>query len=248
MEDTAVDLAIDAVFRREAGRVLGTLIRLLGDFELAEESLQEAFEAALEQWPRNGEPENPRAWLVRVGHHKGIDRLRRQRQQQQQRTLQDFTAESQIEEAHQSGAESEHEIADDLLRLIFTCCHPALSLSSQVELTLRAVCGLPTAAVARALLITPESMAQRLVRTLRKIRLARIPYEAPVLATLDERLDGVLAVIYLVFTEGYAGSSGPSLMSEELADEALRLARLVDSLLPGRAAVLGLLALMLLHR
>jgi RNA polymerase sigma-70 factor, ECF subfamily len=246
MEDAAVDLAIDAVFRHEAGRVLGTLIRLLGDFELAEESLQEAFEAALEQWPRNGEPENPRAWLVRVGHHKGIDRLRRQ--QLQQRTLQEFTAESQIEEAHQSGTESEHEIADDLLRLIFSCCHPALSLSSQVALTLRAVCGLSTEAVARAFLITPESMAQRLVRTQRKIRLAHIPYETPALATLDERLDGVLAVIYLVFTEGYAGSSGPSLMSAELADEALRLARLVDSLLPGCAAVQGLLALMLLHR
>ena len=246
MEDAAVDVAIDAVFRREAGRVLGTLIRLLGDFELAEESLQEAFEAALEQWAQNGEPENPRAWLVRVGHHKGIDRLRRQRHQQ--RTLQQFTAESQIEKPHQSGTESEHEIADDLLRLIFTCCHPALNLSSQVALTLRAVCGLSTGAVARAFLITPESMAQRLVRTQRKIRLARIPYETPSLAMLDERLDGVLAVIYLVFTEGYAGSSGPSLMSAELADEALRLARLVDSLLPGRAPVQGLLALMLLHR
>jgi RNA polymerase sigma-70 factor (ECF subfamily) len=247
MAEAAIDIAVDTVFRREAGRVLGTLIRLLGDFELAEESLQEAFEAALEQWPRNGEPENPRAWLARVGHHKGIDRLRRQ--QLQQRTLQEFTAEAQLEEVQLSGGtETEHEISDDLLRLIFTCCHPALSLPSQVALTLRAVCGLSTPAVARAFLVTPESMAQRLVRTQRKIRLARIPYETPAIAMLDERLDGVLAVIYLVFTEGYAGSSGPSLMSAELADEALRLARLVDSLLPGHAAVQGLLALMLLHR
>jgi RNA polymerase sigma-70 factor (ECF subfamily) len=247
MADAAIDVTVETVFRREAGRVLGTLIRLLGDFELAEESLQEAFEAALEQWPRTGEPENPRAWLVRVGHHKGIDRLRRQRLQQ--RTMLEFSADALLEEAQLSGgAESEHEISDDLLRLIFTCCHPALSLPSQVALTLRAVCGLSTAAVARAFLITPETMAQRLVRTQRKIRLARIPYETPAVAMLDERLDGVLAVIYLVFTEGYAGSSGPSLMSAELADEALRLARLVDSLLPGRSTVQGLLALMLLHR
>jgi RNA polymerase sigma-70 factor, ECF subfamily len=239
MSAAAIDIAVDTVFRREAGRVLGTLIRLLGDFELAEESLQEAFEAALEQWPRNGEPENPRAWLVRVGHHKGIDRLRRQPLQQR------IVFE---EEQLTGGAESEHEISDDLLRLIFTCCHPALSLPSQVALTLRAVCGLPTPAVARAFLVTPETMAQRLVRTQRKIRLARIPYETPALDMLDERLDGVLAVIYLVFTEGYAGSSGPSLKSVELADEALRLARLVDSLLPEHAAVQGLLALILLHR
>jgi RNA polymerase sigma-70 factor (ECF subfamily) len=247
MAEAAIDVTVDTVFRREAGRVLGTLIRLLGDFELAEESLQEAFEAALEQWPRTGEPENTRAWLVRVGHRKGIDRLRRQRLQQ--RTMLEFWADALLEDVPTSGgAESEHEISDDLLRLIFTCCHPALSLPSQVALTLRAVCGLSTAAVARVFLVTPESMAQRLVRTQRKIRLARIPYETPVLAMLDERLDGVLAVIYLVFTEGYAGSSGPSLMSAELADEALRLARVVDSLLPGRAAVQGLLALMLLHR
>lgn len=247
MAEAFVDVAVDAVFRREAGRVLGTLIRLLGDFELAEESLQEAFEAALEHWPRNGEPENPRAWLVRVGHYKGIDRLRHQKRQQ--RTVEEFAVEALIQEAQQpGGSESEHEIDDDLLQLIFTCCHPALSLPSQVALTLRAVCGLPTTAVARAFLVTPETMAQRLVRTQQKIRLARIPYETPALAMLDERLDGVLAVIYLVFTEGYAGSSGPSLMSAELADEALRLARLVDSLLPGHAPVQGLLALMLLHR
>ena len=247
MTGAAIDVAVDTVFRREAGRVLGTLIRLLGDFELAEESLQEAFQAALEQWPGDGEPENPRAWLVRVGHRKGIDRLRRQRLQH--RTMQEFMAEAQLEEVQLSGGtESDHEISDDLLRLIFTCCHPALSLPSQVALTLRAVCGLSTAAVARAFLVAPESMAQRLVRTQQKIRLARIPYETPALATLEERLDGVLAVIYLVFTEGYAGSSGASLMSEELADEALRLARLLDSLLPGQAAVQGLLALMLLHR
>ena len=242
-----VDESIDAVFRREAGRILGTLIRLVGDFELAEESLQDAFAAALEQWPQTGAPANPRAWLIHVGRHKGIDRLRRRILQR--RTLRDLEGDAQIELAQQAaGAESEDEIGDDLLRLIFTCCHPALSLPSQVALTLRAVCGLTTQAVARAFLISPETMAQRLVRTQRKIRIARIPYETPALAMLDERLDGVLAVIYLVFTEGYAGSSGASLMHDELADEALRLARVVDSLLPGRAAVQGLLALMLLHR
>jgi RNA polymerase sigma-70 factor, ECF subfamily len=234
-----VDESIETVFRREAGRVLGTLIRLVGDFELAEESLQEAFAAALEQWPQSGTPANPRAWLIHVGRHKGIDRLRRLILQR--RTLRDL-------EVDAASTESEDEIGDDLLRLIFTCCHPALSLESQVALTLRAVCGLSTQAVARAFLISPEGMAQRLVRTQRKIRIARIPYETPELAMLDQRLDGVLAVIYLVFTEGYAGSSGPSVMHAELADEAVRLARVVDSLLPGRAAVQGLLALMLLHR
>jgi RNA polymerase sigma-70 factor (ECF subfamily) len=241
------DESIEAVFRREAGRVLGTLIRLVGDFELAEESLQEAFAAALEQWPQNGPPNNPRAWLIHVGRRKGIDRLRRLILQR--RTLRDLEGDAENElrqRAESTGPEDE--IGDDLLRLIFTCCHPALSLESQVALTLRAVCGLSTQAVARAFLISPESMAQRLVRTQRKIRLARIPYETPALTMLDQRLDGVLAVIYLVFSEGYAGSVGASLMHAELADEAVRLARVVDSLLPGRAAVLGLLALMLLHR
>jgi RNA polymerase sigma-70 factor (ECF subfamily) len=241
-----VDETIDVVFRREAGRVLGTLIRLVGDFELAEESLQDAFAAALEQWPQSGTPVNPRAWLIQVGRRKGIDRLRRRILQR--RTLRDLEGDAPIELAQEGVAQSEDEIGDDLLRLIFTCCHPALSLESQVALTLRAVCGLSTQAVARAFLLSPETMAQRLVRTQRKIRIARIPYETPALGMLDERLDGVLAVIYLVFTEGYAGSSGASLMHAELADEAVRLVRVVDSLLPGRAAVQGLLALMLLHR
>jgi RNA polymerase sigma-70 factor (ECF subfamily) len=239
--------SIEIVFRREAGRVLGTLIRLIGDFELAQESLQEAFTAALEQWPQSGTPDNPRAWLIHVGRCKSIDRLRRT--MLQRRTLLDLESEAQNELVRQASiADCDDEIGDDLLRLIFTCCHPALSLESQVALTLRAVCGLPTQAVARAFLISPETMAQRLVRTQRKIRLARIPYETPALAMLDERLDGVLAVIYLVFTEGYASSSGPLLMRAELADEAVRLARLLDSLLPARTAVQGLLALMLLHR
>jgi RNA polymerase sigma-70 factor (ECF subfamily) len=238
---------IEAVFRSEAGRVLGTLIRLLGDFELAEEALQDAFAAAIEAWPQSGPPDDPHAWLIHVGRHKGIDRLRRRILQR--RTLHDMEAHAQIEAALQDvGSASDHQIGDDTLRLIFTCCHPALSLDSQVALTLRAVCGLSTEAVARAFLISPESMAQRLVRTQRKIRVARIPYETPELRILDERLDGVLAVIYLVFTEGYAGSSGAALMQSSMADEAVRLARLVDSLLPARAAVLGLMALMLLHR
>jgi RNA polymerase sigma-70 factor (ECF subfamily) len=242
-----IDDSIDAVFRREAGRVLSTLIRLVGDFELAEESLQEAFAAALEQWPLTGPPENPRAWLIHVGRHKAVDRLRRRILQR--RTLQNLEGEAQVEREQQSSvSESDDEINDDLLRLIFTCCHPALSLESQVALTLRAVCGLSTQAVARVFLTSPEAMAQRLVRTQRKIRIARIPYDTPALSMLDERLDGVLAVIYLVFTEGYAGSSGTNLLQPGLADEAVRPARMVDSLQPGRAAVQGLLALMLLHR
>lgn len=238
--------SLDSVFRREAGRVLATLIRLVGDFELAEDARQEAFAAAVEQWPAQGMPANPRAWLVNVGRHKAIDRLRRRILQR--RTHRDLEAEAQIDsEQPVPDADSDEVFGDDMLRLIFTCCHPALSAESQVALTLRAVCGLATEAVARAFLVSPDTMAQRLVRTQRKIRAARIPYETPAVTMLDERLDGVLAVIYLVFTEGYVVSSGAALMREDLSDEALRLGRLLDSLLPGRAAVIGLLALMLLH-
>lgn len=241
--------AVEAVFRDEAGRVLATLIRLVGDFELAEEGLQEAFKAALERWPSNGIPANPRAWLVNAGRNKAIDRLRREARFRSKTP--GLRAEAEL--AGQTGPEplpehgDEDAFGDDMLRLIFTCCHPALNLEAQVALTLRAVCGLSTEAVARAFLVTAETMAQRLVRAKKKIRDARIPYETPVAARLDERVDGVLAVVYLVFTEGYAAISGGGSPQADLTGEAIRLARLLDRLLPDRAAVKGLLALMLLH-
>lgn len=237
--------AIEPVFRNEAGRVLATLIRLVGDFELAEEGLQDAFAAALEQWPKAGMPANPRAWLVNVGRHKAIDRLRRRIMQREKRG--ELETEAVVAAQVTPFAESEDGIGDDMLRLVFTCCHPALNPEARVALTLRAVCGLGTPAVARAFLVSEETMAQRLVRAKQKIRDAKIPYAPPEPDRLDERVEGVLAVIYLVFTEGYAVSSGNELMREDLAQEAIRLARLLDRLLPGRAAIQGLLALILLH-
>jgi RNA polymerase sigma-70 factor, ECF subfamily len=236
---------IETLFRNEAGRVLATLIRLLGDFDRAEEALQDAATAALEQWPTRGIPENPRAWLVHVGRNISIDRLRRQivlRSKQQDLEIALAQAESTA-----SPDEAEEDFGDDMLRLIFTCCHPALSLEARVALTLRAVCALSTEAIARAFLVGETTMAQRLVRAKQKIRAANIPYETPEPAMLDARLDSVLAVIYLVFTEGYSATSGDDLMREDLAKEAIRLGRLLDALLPGRAATKGLLALSLLH-
>jgi RNA polymerase sigma-70 factor (ECF subfamily) len=239
---SAID--VDYVYRHEAGRVLATLIRLVGDFELAEDASQEAFTAAVEQWPRTGIPANPRAWLVNVGRNKAIDRLRRQALF---RTKRD-SIEAETELASIGPAEDDEDaIGDDMLRLVFTCCHPALNIETQVGLTLRAVCGLETHAVARAFLIAEETMAQRLVRAKRKIRDAKIPYATPAPPMLDERLEGVLAVIYLVFSEGYAVSSGSELMREDLSREAIRLGRLLDGLLPGQPTIKGLLALMLLH-
>ena len=217
--------------------MLATLIRLLGDFELAEDARQEAFTAALERWPGSGLPDNPRAWLVNVGRNKAVDQLRRQKRHTGDAALAKLAAETQEEDG----------FGDDRLRLIFTCCHPALNMEAQVALTLRTVCGLATEAVARAFLTSPEAMAQRLVRAQRKIRDAGIPYEVPEAPLLDERMDGVLAVIYLVFTEGYAATSGEQMISAELCREAIRLGRLLEALLPGRADVGGLLALMLLH-
>jgi RNA polymerase sigma-70 factor (ECF subfamily) len=236
---------IEPVFRNEAGRVLATLIRLVGDFELAEEGMQDAFAAAVEQWPAAGMPANPRAWLVNVGRHKAIDRLRRQALHRAKQS--ELEAEADVAAQVAPLEESEDGFGDDMLRLIFTCCHPALAPETQVALTLRAVCGLATPAVARAFLVSEETMAQRLVRAKQKIREAGIPYVTPAPDMLDERVEGVLAVIYLVFTEGYAVSSGAELMREDLASEAIRLARLLDGLLPGRAAIQGLLALVLLH-
>ena len=236
---------IEPVFRNEAGRVLATLIRLVGDFELAEEGLQDAFAAAVEQWPVTGIPGNPRAWLVNVGRHKAIDRLRRQILRRSKQG--ELEAEAEVAAQVAPLDESEDGFGDDMLRLIFTCCHPALSPEAQVALTLRSVCGLATPSVARAFLVSDETMAQRLVRAKQKIRDARIPYETPEPDMLDERVEGVLAVIYLVFTEGYAVTSGAELMRDDLALEAIRLARLLDGLLPDRPAIQGLLALMLLH-
>jgi RNA polymerase sigma-70 factor (ECF subfamily) len=235
---------IDTIFRDEAGRALATLIRLVGDFDLAEDVLQEAFAVALERWPAGETPSNARAWLVNVGRNKAIDRIRRQmafRGKQEE-----LTRELQLGAA---AAEDEGEagLDDDMLRLIFTCCHPAFAPEVQVALTLRTVCGLTTAQVARAFLVTEEAMGQRLVRAKQKIRLAGIPYEVPDRDALAPRLNGVLAVIYLVFTEGYVATSGAELMRPDLAREAIRLGRLLDALMPQRREVKGLLALMLLH-
>ena len=237
-------IAIEDVFRAEAGRALATLIRLVGDFEYAEDALQDAFAAALAQWPAEGIPRNARAWLVEVGRRKAIDRIRRQTSwQHKQRELQ---AEAMIE-AQAAEEADEQVVADDMLRLIFTCCHPALNMEVQVALTLRAVCGLATGEIARAFLVGEETMAQRLVRAKAKIRAAGIPYETPDAGMLDERVDGVLATIYLVFTEGYAPTTGGDLVREDLSAEAIRLGRLLLQLMSRRASVQGLLALMLLH-
>jgi RNA polymerase sigma-70 factor, ECF subfamily len=237
--------SIDAVFRDEAGRALATLIRLVGDFEYAEDALQDAFAAALIQWPQGGIPQNPRAWLVNVGRHKAIDRIRRRTTwQSKQRELE---AEAVIAAEAMPDDSDEHVFDDDMLRLIFTCCHPALNMEAQVALTLRAVCGLHTGEIARAFLVTEETMAQRLVRAKAKIRAANIPYETPDATMLDERIEGALATIYLVFTEGYAPTTGDDLVREDLTREAIRLGRLLHRLMPGRADVQGLLALMLLH-
>ena len=238
---------VEDVFRQEAGRVLATLIRLLGDFELAEEARQDAFEAALEQWPNTGVPSNPRAWLVRVGHNKAIDHIRRQQLfRDKMKYVQDAVVTTTVAALDDDGYD-DAAFGDYRLRLVFTCCHPALNIEAQVALTLRAVCGLTTTAIARAFLIGDDGMAQRIVRAQKKIRDAGIPYETPPPALLDERIDSVLTVIYLVFNEGYAGTSGADLISEDLCREAIRLARLLDALLPDRPAILALLALMLLH-
>jgi RNA polymerase sigma-70 factor (ECF subfamily) len=235
---------IEKIFRDEAGRARATLIRLVGDFDLAEDSLQDAFAVALERWPDGEPPANPRAWLVNVARNKAIDRVRRQivfRGKQEELAHQWLLGASAAE------AEDDSVVNDDMLRLIFTCCHPAFAVEVQVALTLRTVCGLSTAQVARAFLIGEEAMAQRLVRARQKIRLAGIPYEVPDRDALVPRLGGVLAVIYLVFTEGYAATSGESLMRPDLALEAIRLGRLLDAQIPQRSEIKGLLALMLLH-
>jgi RNA polymerase sigma-70 factor, ECF subfamily len=245
MSEDAAAQVIEEIFRREAGRVLATLIRLLGDFDIAEEAQQEAFAAALEQWPLHGAPANPRAWLISTGRNKAIDRIRRDILFRTKIAGEIGAAESGVEVA--LDAADEEIFGDDRLRLIFTCCHPALNPEAQIALTLREVCGLSTQAVARAFLTSEETMAQRLVRAKKKIRDAGIPYETPDPAVLEHRTAGVLAVVYGVFTEGYAATVGTQLIDVELCEEAIRLGRLLDTLLPEHAGVMGLLALMLLH-
>jgi RNA polymerase sigma-70 factor, ECF subfamily len=235
-------LMVDEVYRTESRRVFATLIRLLGDFDLAEDALHDAFTAALRQWPVDGVPANPRAWLVSTGRFKAIDGIRRRAR---------FTAAlpALVEQRDDESADlvdDDESVEDDRLRLIFTCCHPALSAEARVALTLREVCGLTTEEIARAFLTTPPTLAQRIVRAKAKIRDAGIPYQVPSPAELPDRLDTVLQVIYLVFNEGYSASSGGSLTRSDLSGEAIRLARLLHELLP-EPEVSGLLALMLLH-
>ena len=234
---------VDAVYRAESRAVLATLIRLLGDFDLAEEALQDAFKAALEQWQRDGVPTNPRAWLVSTGRFKAIDAIRKRRRLEP--LPDDFERLLERDGADPMFAAGD-KIEDDRLRLIFTCCHPALAPEARVALTLREVCGLTTDEVARAFLIAPSTVAQLLVRAKAKIRHARIPYQVPTKADLPDRLEAVLRVIYLVFNEGYSASSGAAGTREELCREARNLARLVVDLLPEPEAR-GLLALLLLH-
>jgi RNA polymerase sigma-70 factor (ECF subfamily) len=240
---TAVRERVDSIYRSDSRRVLSTLIRLLGDFELAEDALQDAFAAAVAQWQRDGVPRNPRAWLVSTGRFKAIDRIRRRAR---------FDASlAEIADRMETGTSDESSsddtaMTDDRLRLIFTCCHPALSPDAQVALTLREVCGLTTEEIARAFLMAPSTLAQRIVRAKRKIKEAKIPYEVPEREQLPERLDSVLHVVYLVFNEGYSASSGDSLTRPDLSGEAIYLGRLLVELLP-EADAIGLLALMLLH-
>ena len=229
-----------AIYRAESRRVFATLIRLLGDFDLAEEALHDAFRAALEQWPRDGVPANPRAWLVSAGRFKAIDGIRRNARFD---SLDDEEVEAIADESEPPDDEG---IEDDRLRLIFTCCHPALAPDAQVALTLREVCGLTTEEIAQAYLSTAPTLAQRIVRAKAKIRDARIPYQVPEPGELPQRLDSVLRVIYLVFNEGYSASSGPSLTRVDLSAEAIRTGRLLVLLLPEPEAI-GLLALMLLQ-
>ncbi|CAG0989335.1 hypothetical protein GPROT1_02875 [Gammaproteobacteria bacterium] len=253
---------LDAVYRADSRRVFATLVRLLGDFDLAEEALHDAFRAALEQWPKQGMPANPRAWLVSAGRFKAIDRLRRDSRYVVLPF--DVAGPSDDDPAEWDGTGARHDdtpavelvtdgegwddegIEDDRLRLVFTCCHPALSSDAQVALTLREVCGLTTEEIASAFLTAAPTLAQRIVRAKAKIRDAHIPYQVPARDELPERLDAVLRVVYLVFNEGYSASSGGSMMRHDLSEEAIRLGRLLIELLPEPEAM-GLLALMLLH-
>ncbi len=235
--------AVSTVYEAESRRVLATLIRLLGDFDAAEEALHDAFRAALEQWPREGVPKNPRAWLVSTGRFKAIDSMRRRKRFD---SLDDTSTNPDLAVTDTAAWADEESVGDDRLRLIFTCCHPALAPEAQIALTLREVCGLTTEEIARAFLTPAPTLAQRIVRAKGKIRDAKIPYEVPPRGELAARLDTVLRVVYLVFNEGYAASSGATLTRTDLSSEAIRLGRLLVELLPEPEAI-GLLALMLLH-
>jgi RNA polymerase sigma-70 factor (ECF subfamily) len=237
-----VDQLIDRLYRSESRRVLATLVRLLGDFDLAEEALQDAFTAAIERWPRDGLPDNPRAWLISAGRFRAIDRLRRRARFDVM--LGELAARLEAR-APDPAAQDDRLLEDDRLRLVFTCCHPALPPDAQVAMTLREVCGLTTEEIARAFLTRPPTVAQRIVRAKARIRAAGIPYEVPPPEELSGRLEPVLRVVYLVFTEGYAPAAGESVVRSELAEEAIRLGRLLAELLP-EPEVLGLLALLLL--
>lgn len=234
---------VGTIYDNESRRIFATLVGLLGDFDLAEDAMQDAFRVAMEKWPRNGIPDNPRAWLVSTGRFKAIDKLRRRARFNG--LMADIAARLE-REAHEAGVLSDEDIKDDRLRLIFTCCHPVLSFEARVAMTLREVCGLTTEDIAHAFLISTPTLAQRIVRAKKKIREEKIPYKTPSLDELPERLGTVLQVIYLVFNEGYSASSGPSLTRADLCVEAIRLGRLLAELLPD-PEVFGLLALMLLH-
>jgi RNA polymerase sigma-70 factor, ECF subfamily len=238
----AISQTIDSIYRAESRRIFATLVRLLGDFDLAEEALQNAFVAAMQQWPRDGVPANPRAWLVSAGRFRGIDAIRRRAKFDA--SVSELTRQGEVES--QAPFFEQPDLEDDRLRLIFTCCHPALPLEAQVALTLREICGLTTEEIAHAFLAAAPTIAQRIVRAKAKIRDAGIPYEVPSRSELPARLDAVLHVIYLVFNEGYSASSGASITRHDLSGEAIRLARLLIELLPDPEAQ-GLLALMLLH-
>ena len=240
---------VDRVFREEQGRAVATLIRVLGDFDLAEEAVQDAFISALETWPERGVPDNPGAWITTTARNRAIDRLRRRKRltEKTEQLARDATVEANLRAIDIGPAEDAVSIGDDRLRLIFTCCHPALAMDVRVALTLRTLGGLTTPEIARAFLVAEPTLAQRLVRAKRKIRDAGIPYRVPPAELLPERLDGVLHVLYLVFNEGYAASSGDSLVRRALSTEAIRLARVVALLLPDEPEAIGLLALMLFH-
>jgi RNA polymerase sigma-70 factor (ECF subfamily) len=234
----------EKLHREESGRILATLIRLLGDFDLAEEMLQEAYAVALQKWPSEGTPTNPRAWLISTARHKAIDRLRREQRFEQKAEEIAKTSESAV---RPESDREEEMLADDRLRLIFTCCHPSLPLEARVALTLRTVCGITTEEISRAFLVPVATMAQRLVRAKGKIREAGIPYRVPAPEELRDRLDGVLLVVYLIFNEGYLASSGDALIRRELCAEAIRLGRVLCGLLPQQVEAQALLGLMLLH-
>ena len=241
---------LEKLHREESGRVLATLIRLLGDFDLAEEMLQEAYAVALEKWPAEGEPSNPRAWLISTARHKAIDRLRRDQRFEAKREEIAKTAPVSAPPASESSESSESTddmFRDDPLRLIFTCCHPALAEEAQVALTLHTVCGITTEEISKAFLVPLPTMPQRLVRAKRKIRDANVPYRVPPPEDLPERLDAVRLIVYLIFNEGYLASTGDALIRRELCAEAIRLARVMGQLLPRDAETRALLALMLLH-